>query len=133
MTEADVGIRGFRIIAIGVLTLAIYVGSYALNSRLGGYWLELERDGRHKWGFGLSMPVAVHWQPALGYQAQFKSDAIGVLYAPLIAADRKWFHPTKYIMEDGTFEWFANEARISDIHPKWREEWVKSKASEKFE
>jgi len=93
VTEADAGIRGdrrrFRLIAIGVLTLALYVGSYALNSRLGGYWLELERDGRYKWKVGLSMPAAVHWQPALGYRAQFKCDAIGVLYAPLIAADRR--------------------------------------------
>ncbi|HET6410358.1 MAG TPA: hypothetical protein VFG14_20880 [Chthoniobacteraceae bacterium] len=96
----------------------------------GGYWLQPERDGSLRFDCGISFPVAVHWQPALGYRAKYKSDAIGLIYAPLILADRQWFHPTKYVHKTDDWEWLTHEMTISDVHPQWREKWKKSKASE---
>jgi hypothetical protein len=107
-----------------VALLAIYVGSYLINSKSGGYWLQPERDGGHRWGSGLSMHTAVLWQPALGYHSRYKSDWLGTIYGPLIVLDRHWFHQTKYVTDESTFTWYKEEARAKDIHPQWRAEFA---------
>jgi len=103
---------------------ALYIGSYAANSRLGGYWLKPERDGKHRWSMGLSMHTAILWQPAYGYCARYNSDLVGYCYMPLVALDRAWIHPTMYVTEDSTFDWINHKARVTDIHPYFRDEFI---------
>ena len=104
--------------------LAIYLGSYLINSACGGYWLQPERDGMQRWRSGLSMHTAILWQPALGYHSRYKSDWLGTIYSPLAALDRRWFHETKYLTDDSTFTWIHEKARAKDIHPRWRAEFL---------
>ena len=114
--------RRLRIAAAALLTL--YIGSYAFNSALGGYWPKPEKDGAHRWSYGLSMRTAILWQPAYGYYASHSSDWLGTFFSPLVLIDRRWFHPTMYITDDTTHEWFNRRARASDIHPRWRAEFT---------
>lgn len=48
-------------LVVGCLLLALYVGTFAINTYSGGYWREVERDGHDRYSFGLSMPTAVLW------------------------------------------------------------------------
>jgi hypothetical protein len=119
-----------RRVLVGVLCfVVIYVGTYAANSWRGGYWLKPERDGRDRGIMGLSMHTAILWQPAYGYCATYNSDFLGTLYAPLVALDRAWLHPTMYVTEDSTFEWINGKATAKDIHPRFRDEFIESKKS----
>jgi hypothetical protein len=108
--------------------LALYLGSYVLNSAFGGYWPKPERDGMHRWSFGMAMHTAILWQPAYGYCARFNSDGLGAFYSPLVVLDRRWFHPTMYVTDESTFEWFNRKARAADIHPQWRAEFINSRS-----
>ncbi len=120
-------------LAAGMVAIAVvYVGSYSVNSALGGYWLKPERDGLHGWSSGHSMHTAILWQPAYGYSARYKSDWIGTLFSPLVSIDRRWFHPTMYVTDDATFEWIKYKARPSDIHSRWRAEFRESVAPMTF-
>lgn len=108
------------IIWSGIL-LAVYVGSYWVNSASGGYWMKPDRDGRDRWSTGMSATTAILFQPAIGYHTPFGGDLIGSVYAPLIRLDRHYFRPTHYLTDDGVFEWAAS-LPISQIHPSFRDE-----------
>ena len=120
--------RSWRVscFAFGAL-FVLYIGIYAINSYLGGYWLQPERDGIHRWNFGMSLHVAILWQPAWGYSSRYNSDFSGVLFSPLVALDRRWFHRTRYLTDQSTFDWLDHSARPSDIHPRWRPEFIEAK------
>ncbi len=64
------------LLSLGSLAL-LYLGSFMLNSRFGGYWNKPERDGHDRWSYGLSMHTAVLWQPRFGYWAPYISDGLG--------------------------------------------------------
>jgi hypothetical protein len=119
--------KTWRRVLVSIPCVAIiYIGSYAANSVLGGYWLKPERDGKHRWGMGLSMHTAILWQPAYGYSARYNSDFLGSFYMPLVALDRAWVHPTMYVTDDSTFQWINHKARATDIHSRFREEFITS-------
>jgi len=69
----------------------------------------------------MSATTAILFQPAIGYYTPFGCDLIGTVFAPLIRLDRRYFHPTHYLTDDGVFEWAAS-VPISEIHPSFREE-----------
>lgn len=109
-------------ILIGLTASAFfYVASFALNSHLGGYWGNPERDGRDRWSMGLSMHTAVLWQPRFGYWALYRSDWLGSFYSPLIKLDRQFLHPTRYVSDPEYFEW-ANATTPAEWHPQFRAE-----------
>lgn len=109
-------------IAVAAL-FGIYIASYAVNSAFGGYSLRLEHDPP-RWSPKRSLPTAILWQPAYGYSARYQSDWLGVIYSPLIALDRHWRHPAMSLNDDTTFTWINEKARATDIHPRWRAEFL---------
>ena len=111
---------------MGIL-IVVYVGSYCVNSASGGYWMKPDRDGKDKWSMGMSMTTAIMFQPAIGYHTPFGGDLVGTVYAPLIRLDRRYFHPTHYLSDDGIFEW-AGSLPISQIHPSFRSEVQKERS-----
>jgi hypothetical protein len=97
----------------------LYVGSYALNSYLGGYWSKPDRDGRHRWSSGGYMTDAFLWQPRFGYCAPGRSDWLGRIYKPLIQIDRALIHRTHYLVDAGFWEWMTTSP-VSVWHPTHR-------------
>ncbi|WP_395752578.1 hypothetical protein [Prosthecobacter sp.] len=112
-------VRWKRLVWGGVLLLFCYAGSYAVNTWGGGYWDRLERDGKDRYGFGLSMPTALLWQPRFGYWTPFSSDAIGLFFSPLIRLDRRFVHGTHYATDAG-FEAWMNSRAVDEWHPLFR-------------
>jgi hypothetical protein len=116
-----------KVIARGVsVALSIYVLLYFLNSAMGGYWLVPGRDGRVRFKpefGGLSMTVAIMWQPRLGHNSLGESDFLGTLSEPLILLDRAWFRKTHYLT-DNDFDSWIEHLPVSKVHPRWRDEYV---------
>ena len=113
-----------------LLALGIYVVAYIANSAGGGYWLTFGRDGhvRFKPEFGgLSMTVAIMWQPRFGHNALGELDYLGCLFEPLILLDRAWLHPTHYLIDDG-FDAWLKQLPPSEVHPKFRDEFIRWRA-----
>lgn len=109
-----------RHVAISVFVgTMLYVGSYVLNSAGGGYWMSPERDGSYQLG-GLSTHTAIQWQTRFGYHSRYSSELLGSVYAPLVALDRKFVHPTHNVCDSDITEW-ADTLPLSQIHPVWRE------------
>lgn len=75
----------------------------------------------------MSATTAILFQPAFGYHTPFGGDLIGSIYAPLIRLDRRFFHQTYYLSDDGIFEWAAS-LPISQVHPAFRSEVQKERA-----
>ena len=82
--------------------------------------MQPERDGRDKYLSGMSIHSAILFQPAVGYHTPYHGDLIGKLYAPLIYLDRKYFHQTRYLTDDGTWEWIQSLPK-EEIHPSQRQ------------
>jgi hypothetical protein len=118
-------------IAKGVLlAFAIYMVAYVVNSASGGYWMIPGRDGhvRFKPEFGgLSMTVAIMWQPRFGHNALGHLDFFGAFFGPLIALDRAWVHPTHNLTDDD-FDAWLNTLPASKVHPMHREKFVGERA-----
>ena len=110
-----------RVVFAAGISALFYVGSFALNSHLGGYWNKPERDGHDRWSFGLSLHTAVLWQPRFGYWALYRSDWLGAFYSPLIRLDRRLLHPTRYVSDPNFFEW-SKTTTAADWHPQFRAE-----------
>lgn len=113
--------RKYRLLGVVLTCTAAYVVSYVVNSSLGGYWMKPERDTRDRYSFGLSMFTAFNWQPRVGYNSSFVTDAVGYFYAPLIRGDRWLLHPTHYLSNKDCFDWCDN-LKVSDMHPQFRQE-----------
>jgi len=60
--------------------VVLYVGSYAVNSGLGGY-----EDSSFN---------TLSWSPRYGNFSKGKKDPVGIVYAPLVVIDRKLLHTT---------------------------------------
>ncbi|TAL05060.1 MAG: hypothetical protein EPO07_04170 [Verrucomicrobia bacterium] len=120
----------FRNVVSGVsVVLAVYVVAYILNSAGGGYWMIPSRDGhvRFKSEFGgLSMTVAIMWQPRFGNNALGQLDCYGTFFGPLILLDQAWIHPTHYLTDDG-FDAWLKQLPPSKVHPRFREEFVRER------
>jgi hypothetical protein len=107
-----------KIAASLAVVLATYVAAYFLNSAGGGYWpvpddAELNTQT-------ISEPEDILWQPAHGYSSARWSSALGILYRPLIALDRRWRHKT--LREDeGSGLFYESSRPLSDYHPDTRE------------
>jgi hypothetical protein len=98
-----------------------YIASYALDSFYGGYWLIPEMDGRdHLLGWW-TMSDAFLWQPRWGHEALGDFDIPGILYQPLIAADRRWIHRTIYLSDRGFDS--LNHLKVSQVHPEFRDDY----------
>jgi len=113
-----------------LLALGIYVVAYVVNSAAGGYWMIPSRDGRVRFKpefGGLSMTVAIMWQPRFGHNALGQSDYPGAFFGPLIFLDRAWIHPTHNLIDDD-FDAWLKDLPPSKVHPKFREEFVRERA-----
>lgn len=113
-----------------MLALAVYVVAYVLNSAAGGYWMIPGRDGRVRFKpefGGLSMTVAIMWQPRFGHNALGQSDYLGAFFGPLILLDRAWIHPTHNLIDDD-FDAWLEDLPPSKVHPKFRGEFVRERA-----
>jgi len=98
---------------------------------MGGYWLNGERDGevRYMPEFGgLSLPVAIMWQPRYGHKCNGQMDNLGIVFALLIDLDRACIHPTHYLTDSNYDSWLGN-LPASKVHPRFREEFVKHEKS----
>ena len=106
--------------------IAIYVVAYIANAAVGGYWMIPSRDGgvrfKPEYG-GLSLTIAIMWQPRFGHFALGESDFVGVFFGPLISLDRAWIHTTHY-MSDDSFDAWLKALPPSKVHPKLREEFI---------
>lgn len=112
------------------MVAGIYVLVYAINSAMGGYWLRPGRDGRvrYKPEFGgLSVTVAILWQPRFGHNALGQTDYLGFIFQPLIAIDRAWIHRTHYLIDDDFNAW-SKQLSPSRVHPKFRQESINARA-----
>ena len=56
------------------IALALYLASYAVNSRKGGYWPHPVHDEKRRDADGRWLATAIHWQPAYGYRSLDESD-----------------------------------------------------------
>jgi hypothetical protein len=123
--------ENFKKISKGILlAIAIYVVAYVLNSATGGYWMIPGRDGRMRFKSelgGLSMTVAIMWQPRFGHNALGQLDYLGAFFDPLISLDRAWIHPTHYMIDDG-FDAWLKDLSPSRVHPQFREEFIRKRA-----
>jgi hypothetical protein len=94
-------------VLMALALMALYVGSYAWFSALGGYYFS--QSGRLRWkGIGLSVsdvviwhPKFVQWQPFLNIYGEHthRATLLGWFYSPLIVADRGWVHPTEELFD----------------------------------
>ncbi len=106
--------------AVGLsLAFVAYVFIYALNSSLGGYWLDIEPDGR-RYAKEFSVSPEIRWQPRIGYSGWHEGDFVGWIFHPLVALDQKYWHPTKDEMDSTYEKWFDSELKVSQVHPKFR-------------
>jgi hypothetical protein len=114
-------LKPFRHYALGLgLAFAAYVFIYALNSSLGGYWLDIEADGR-TYAKEFSVSSNIMWQPRIGYSAWREGDFVGWIFRPLAALDQEYWHPTKDSLNDPSYaKWFYSKQAISEVHPKLR-------------
>lgn len=113
----------FGITALACCYAALYVG----NSLAGGYWLQPVRDGKHVWALsGFSMHDAVQWQPRFGYVEKYNKDHIGIFFYPLLRLDQKFWHPTRYVSDEGDFHWLSKDMPVSQVHPNFRAEFLKN-------
>ena len=88
------------------VVLALYIGSYSILSANGEYrW---RPSGKHRYGFGMAMsdlslwsPAGMHWERRKSVSGEYIIDAdpLGWFYLPLIAADRRWIHPTTSVFD----------------------------------
>ena len=111
--------------------LLIYVLCYVVLSATGGYWMIPARDGKVRYSpehSGMSLPVAILWQPRIGHSALGEDDLFGVIFGPLIAADRAWIHPTRHLLGDSVDidAWIQN-LPPSKVHPKFRAEFERTR------
>jgi hypothetical protein len=103
---------------------ALYVLSYGINSVSGGYYWEFVSDG--SWGYGRDGMVmfgtrnAVLWQPRFGYLDASRKNILGVLYSPLIALDRNYWHRSGNLRDPNYRSWVRG-VRRSDVHPSTRQ------------
>lgn len=102
--------------------LAVYLLMYTLNSILGGYWMKPVSDGTVRYSFGLSIPVAIMWQPRLGYATPLETNLIGYAFYPLIRFDQRFVHPTRYLTVEKDEQWFFSESAAKDAHPHFQSE-----------
>jgi hypothetical protein len=104
-------------IVCGIWTF--YILSYSMNSAFGGYWGRPEMDGHDRYSFGLAMPTAILWQPRWGHFAVGHADSLGIAYAALIWADRRFVHRTIYISAPDGFQQ-VNALSRRRWHPAFR-------------
>jgi hypothetical protein len=98
-----------------------------LNSYLGGYWLELTRDGKDRFAperGGLSLTDALMWQPRFGHCSLGYADSLGIAFVPLIQIDQAWFHPTHYL-SDTNFDVWLHGLSPAKVHPRFRQDFIK--------
>ena len=68
----------------------IWLLGYFIASLRGGYWLRPEA-GEAAFA-GLDVPTVIRWQPRPGFASAERRDALGWIWAPLIALDRGVWH-----------------------------------------
>lgn len=114
---------------LGATTLTFfYTALYIGNSLAGGYWLKPVRDGKHLCSLpGFSMHDAVQWQPRWGYAEKYNKDNIGIFFYPLLRLDQKFWHRTRYISDGTDFHWISKGMSVSEVHPNFRAEFLRSK------
>ncbi len=106
--------------------LCMYLLAYVLNSHLGGYWLELARDGKDRFApelGGLSLTDALMWQPRFGHCSLGNADSLGIAFVPLIQIDQPLFHPTHYLSDTNFDVWFQG-LPPSKVHPRFRQDFM---------
>ena len=105
--------------------LAVYVGSYILNSLTGG-WV-VNESGKVRLMGGLANCDQYVWMPRYGFCQRFRcvdgrddirAGGLGHLYCPLILADQAYFHRTiRFMNEDMTFVEPLPVPPIGQYHP----------------
>lgn len=102
----------FKIILV---VIALYLGSYAVNSLMGGYWMRPERRA------AAGAAEEIVWQPRIGFVSRSATDAAGYAFWPLVQLDRRFVHLSRDLGDDKTFEW-ADSLPLAQVHPALREE-----------
>jgi hypothetical protein len=100
-----------------------YVVLYALDAALGGYDPHYTSDGRNQYTSGLLVHDCIMWQPRFGcYYNDYRYDAIGIAFYPLIRLDRDFVHKTHRIA-DADFPKWCESLTDNQIHPNYRSDW----------
>lgn len=98
----------------------VYILSYSVDSRLGGYYLKPVVDGRASYSQsmgGIGIPLALQWHPKWGFRNVSNTDFLGHFYGPLIEIDRVIWHHTKYANENDINAWVEMVKKNHQIHP----------------
>jgi hypothetical protein len=100
-----------RLGCLGFLLLDCWVLSYGIASWRGGYHL------RPELGADTTIPTLIRWQPRPGHRSAESTDALGWLWAPLIALDRAVWHRDIDLASDGGVERLRQAAADGEMHP----------------
>jgi len=68
------------------------------------------------------------WQPRFGHCSLGNADSLGIAFVPLIQIDQAWFHRTHYL-SDTNFDVWLQSLPGSKVHPRFRQEFVKQRAT----
>jgi hypothetical protein len=89
-----------------VIVLMLYIASYSLLSAKGEYCWRPSGEYRYQGGmamFDLSLwrPAELCWERRKSAAGDYiiEADLLGWFYLPLIAADRRWVHPTSSVFD----------------------------------
>jgi hypothetical protein len=119
-----------RVLVAGGILLIAYLGVYFLNAAFGGYDPYYTSDGRRRYESGLLLHDCIMWQPRLGsYYNEYRYDLIGIAFYPLLQLDHHYIHKTHSTFDDDFAKW-SESMTATDIHPKYRREYVKWKVVE---
>lgn len=101
-----------------IALIGAYIGTYAFNSAMGGYW---PIPDEAKPVAALSEPEDILWQGRYGYYSARWSTPLGAFYSPLLRIDWKWNHKSHRIWVDDFDEWFYASSPLQAFHPEARE------------
>jgi hypothetical protein len=100
---------------------ALYIAAYLVNSSLGGYYLTPVADSTRRYPDalgGLGLPLALQWQPKVGFYNNNECTFFGYVFLPMISWDRRDWHKTRYADEPGIFDWVEEIRKKGQIHPR---------------
>lgn len=120
--------RKKRLLIGGGISFATYVALYLINTALGGYDPYYTSDGRNRYNSGLLVHDCIMWQPRFGtYYNEYRRDALGLAFSPLMRLDQRYFHRTHSMLDDDFQRWWLS-LTDSDIHPRYRADYRRWKA-----
>jgi hypothetical protein len=77
------------------ILLTVYVGLYLILSLFGAYSALLSRSGTRRFAWGMAVSDVREWQPYGVMKYSDRHNLLGVIFAPLVDIDRRFWHKPK--------------------------------------